>query len=290
MTPYLFLWNPKMDPDSFVEYEKVQSNAKNGIPYQSTWICPSKQPQPNDIAIVQRTGSKNNGIFAKGTVTYGQYEDEDGTRIIEFELDSFLPLGKEIPRKEIVEHAGYEKNWQPMASGNIIPEPLYNAILELWENRDPNISDDKKLTTENVSDDISEILTKYSSTERDALISARIGQGDFRLSLIKKWNGHCAVTGCSQLELLRASHCKPWRLSNNNERLDPDNGILLSANYDAAFDAGLISFSDDGEVLISPNLNDSAKNLLKLENVRIQLNERQKNFLKFHRDTIFARA
>jgi predicted restriction endonuclease len=51
--------------------------------------------------------------------------------------------------------------------------------------------------------------------------------------------------------LLRASHIKPWRMSDNSERLDPENGLLLVANLDAAFDAGLLSFTDTGRMLFS---------------------------------------
>jgi putative restriction endonuclease len=55
----------------------------------------------------------------------------------------------------------------------------------------------------------------------------------------------------SQPELLRASHIKPWTSSNNIERFDPANGLLLSAMYDAAFDALLLSFADDGRLMLA---------------------------------------
>jgi hypothetical protein len=83
-------------------------------------------------------------------------------------------------------------------------------------------------------------------TEREAIARARIGQGRFRDDLLKRWNGRCAVTGLSRPELLRASHIKPWNSSNNQERLDPSNGLLLAIAYDAAFDGGLITFDDEG--------------------------------------------
>jgi putative restriction endonuclease len=68
------------------------------------------------------------------------------------------------------------------------------------------------------------------------------------------WKGRCAVTGTNVAALLRASHIKPWRVSDNGERLDPENGLLLVANLDAAFDARLVSFRDEGTILSSPNL------------------------------------
>jgi putative restriction endonuclease len=88
-------------------------------------------------------------------------------------------------------------------------------------------------------------------TERDALARARVGQGKFRQNLLARFNGKCAVSEVVQPELLRASHIKPWAGSSNVERLDPNNGLLLSAAYDAAFDARLISFADDGSLLLA---------------------------------------
>lgn len=135
MSVYFFLWNPEKDPDSFVNYTKVQRAALGGKPYATNWICPSTRPKPGDTAIMQRTGRKNNGVFATGIVTVGTYEDEDGVRCVELSLDSFLPLGKEIPRDEIVGRAKYTENWCPMSSGNEVPGPLVRAIDELWGER-----------------------------------------------------------------------------------------------------------------------------------------------------------
>ncbi len=90
-------------------------------------------------------------------------------------------------------------------------------------------------------------------TEREAVVSARRGQGRFRRCLLNRWLA-CSVTNCSNAQILRASHLKPWRVSNNPERLSPANGLLLSPNLDALLDAFLISFSDDGRILISRSL------------------------------------
>lgn len=69
--------------------------------------------------------------------------------------------------------------------------------------------------------------------------------------MLDRWGGRCAILGVSRSELLRASHIKPWTSSNNFERLDPANGLLLSAMYDAAFDALLLSFADDGTLMLA---------------------------------------
>lgn len=91
-------------------------------------------------------------------------------------------------------------------------------------------------------------------TTKEALVKARVGQGRWRRELLLHWSGRCAVTGLEVERLLRASHIKPWCASDNRERLDVFNGFILGPAYDAAFDAGLISFEDDGTIAISPRL------------------------------------
>jgi len=107
-----------------------------------------------------------------------------------------------------------------------------------------------------VSVDLAASIASQSAAEqetvRQQLTQARIGQGKFRQDLIDRWKA-CAVLGVSRPELLRASHIKPWSSCNNVERLDPANGLLLSATYDAAFDAKLISFTDAGDILLAPD-------------------------------------
>jgi putative restriction endonuclease len=83
-------------------------------------------------------------------------------------------------------------------------------------------------------------------TTRNALVAARLGQGKFREDLDKIWSVRCALSSLTRRELLRASHIKPWSASNNFERLDPYNGLLLSVGYDVAFDNLLITFDLKG--------------------------------------------
>ena len=89
--------------------------------------------------------------------------------------------------------------------------------------------------------------TKPNKTERKGLVNTRVGQGWYRDALIERWNGTCPLTGCSQLKILIASHIVGWAEDESN-RLNVDNGILLSPNADALFDKNLISFTDDGEL------------------------------------------
>ncbi len=101
---------------------------------------------------------------------------------------------------------------------------------------------------------------------------------------MQDWGGRCAVTGCSVVEVLRASHVKPWRRSSNKERLDPHNGLLLGAHLDALFDAGLISFDDDGSMLISKQVRLKDREQLRLVGgLRRAPSEELKRYLAYHR-------
>lgn len=125
-------------------------------------------------------------------------------------------------------------------------------------------------------------------TERQAVIQSRIGQGKFRTNLIEHW-GKCAVTGCQKVEILRASHIKPWRKANNRERLDVYNGLLLVPNLDAAFDTGVISFADDGHILISRSLCQDDRDKLGIDTDLCisSLTEKHIHYLRYHRKHIF---
>jgi hypothetical protein len=95
-----------------------------------------------------------------------------------------------------------------------------------------------------------EALSTLPETERQSLVLSRIGQGEFRAQLVSYWKG-CAVTDANCIPLMKASHIKPWRESNNKERLDVFNGLLLSPNIDAAFDTGYITFDSQGKIVLS---------------------------------------
>jgi len=123
-----------------------------------------------------------------------------------------------------------------------------------------------------------------TETEREAICRARIGQGQFRQRLIDYWSV-CAVTGCSELKLLIASHIKPWKGSNCADRLNLFNGLLLHAGIDACFDQGFIAFDDGGSMLISPKLSKNDVTALGLHiNMKLShVDEAHKPFLEHHR-------
>ncbi|RWA50746.1 hypothetical protein AU476_27100 [Cupriavidus sp. UYMSc13B] len=123
------------------------------------------------------------------------------------------------------------------------------------------------------------------TTDALALSQARRGQGKYRNDLLNLWERACAVTGCGLEPVLRASHALPWKMSSDVQRLDPNNGLPLIPTLDALFDAGLIGFTDEGEMLISRSLSNEHFTVLGLPGrLRRPLNDSQRQFLQAHRE------
>ena len=126
-------------------------------------------------------------------------------------------------------------------------------------------------------------------------VKTRVNQNVFRQIVLANYDGRCALTGIDLSELLVASHIIPW-CDNEKERLNPENGICLSSLYDKAFDKGLISFTNDKQVLFSLRLKENvgkeyySKYFEPIESVvlatprKYQINSQ---FLEWHRDCIF---
>jgi hypothetical protein len=126
-------------------------------------------------------------------------------------------------------------------------------------------------------------------TTADRTQKVRVGQQKFRETVIKLWGGRCAVSGVTDRRLLIASHIKSWRLSNDRERIDPYNGLLLEAGLDRLFDEGLITFEDSGSILISPQLSGANRDALGLTS-DLTMQEVPKKclpYLLFHRLNLF---
>lgn len=137
------------------------------------------------------------------------------------------------------------------------------------------------------SKDIEDVLAQIiTATEKQRLISARLGQGKFRSQVLERWQNACAVTGSRTLTVIRASHCKPWRSCTNEERLDPANGLPLVATLDALFDAGLITFANNGDVTVSPRLQGQTLRVNGLRLTRVPTAS-EKLFLDYHRREIY---
>lgn len=153
-----------------------------------------------------------------------------------------------------------------------------NADLEVWEHHiESSIETDSRIT----------------DTDREALIIARRGQGLYKQRVMRIEHG-CRLTGVTNVTHLRASHCKPWRDCTNEERLDGENGLLLTPTIDHLFDRGFISFEDSGELLVSPVAHQPSLNRMGVPTDRVvnvgTFTEGQKHFLGYHRDSVLLRA
>ena len=131
-------------------------------------------------------------------------------------------------------------------------------------------------------------LITTKETGRNTTIKARVGQQQFKKKLFGYWRC-CAVTGCTVLPMLRASHIKPWSKSTDIERLDHFNGLLLLPNLDALFDAGYITFLENGKIEISKILPPNEYQAFGIsDSMRLRkLNPAHIPYLKYHNNFIF---
>ncbi len=126
-------------------------------------------------------------------------------------------------------------------------------------------------------------------------VKVRVNQSVFRQIVLANYSGKCAVTGIDMPELLIASHIIPWA-KNKEERLNPSNGICLSAHFDRAFDRGLISFDEKYRLILAPNTKDYCTRsyyqqwFQQFEGKPMNMPEKyfpKKEFLEWHRE-LFA--
>lgn len=119
---------------------------------------------------------------------------------------------------------------------------------------------------------------------------SRKSQGNFRKKMLKH-TSECEVTGFSKLFALDACHLKPFSVCSEEEQDDPHNVICLMSNIHRAFDAGYISFGEDGSILISKSLTpDDLMRLGLSGNEKIRLGGRRPDYLLFHRENIFNKV
>jgi len=158
-----------------------------------------------------------------------------------------------------------------------------------------------KLTTFKVEDDVTlfkdidyiEQSNSINEETKTAMIEVRIGQSKYRNALIEYWQG-CSITNSQTFEILVSSHIKPYKECKTlEEKFDTYNGLLLTPTYDKLFDRLLISFDEEGNILISKSLSDEElKNLginRKASIRKEKINEKHLYYLMQHR-TKFEKA
>jgi predicted restriction endonuclease len=167
---------------------------------------------------------------------------------------------------------------EPLRQAAQIVVPIISDDLDFWE---------QKLETLIVQD------AGVRETDRIAIVHARSGQGIFK-ERVSKIETRCRITGVDNPTHLIASHCKPWRDSSNEERLNGENGLLLTPSIDHLFDRGFISFESDGKLIVSPvahrpSLEKMGVITNNITNVG-SFTSGQKNFLEYHRSSVFLES
>jgi len=149
-----------------------------------------------------------------------------------------------------------------------------NDDLDYWEHRlEQSVVEDKSIP----------------ETDREAIIRARRGQGLFK-ERVMQIERRCRITGVQKTAHLVASHCKLWRDSTNEERLDGENGLLLTPSIDHLFDRGFIGFENDGSLIVSPVAHMPSLQRMGIDVERVtnvgSFTEGQTHFLEFHRNSV----
>jgi hypothetical protein len=167
---------------------------------------------------------------------------------------------------------------EPLALAAKSTKPIIADDIDLWERRiEREVATDKTLP----------------ETDRIAIIRARRGQGLFK-DRVSQIEPRCRITGVQNPVHLVASHCKPGRDSSNAERLNGENGLLLTPSIDHLFDRGFIGFEDNGRLIVSPVAHRPSLERMGIDTaspVNVgAFTSGQKLFLDFHRNAVLLQS
>ncbi|WP_397589348.1 HNH endonuclease [Sphingorhabdus sp.] len=230
----------------------------------------------------------------------GKQWDDDGWYVpVEFE-----EVSNPIRPKDFIDElrpylAAKYAPLQPNGNGNQgvylaeVSEAFAKTILtRMGVTLDPTLISDEAIAADTAEEQAQTAIqgrTDIGATQKAQMILARRGQGIFRAN-VRLNEKACRVTGVTDPRFLIASHIKPWRLSDDREKLDGCNGLLLSPHIDRLFDKGYISFDDDGAILKSTKLPKEVWKHWELtakDNVGT-FNDMQRAYLRFHRAEVFS--
>lgn len=175
------------------------------------------------------------------------------------------------------------------ALARIIDNATFDLVTGVKEYYQPDV-DSIKININKWEDSIEKTIAvdqSITDTDRETLIKSRRGQGKFRAKLFEL-EPYCRVTKVNKSTHLIASHTKPWSQSSNVERLDPENGFMLTPTVDHLYDSGLISFENNGDIIISETAHVDSIIKMGLENMLIMnvggFTDGQKSYLDWHRN------
>ena len=132
--------------------------------------------------------------------------------------------------------------------------------------------------------------SKISEVTKKNILTARVGQGEYRSKLLLECP-FCPFTMVNDERLLIASHIKPWAKSNDDEKIDPKNGFILTPTYDRLFDQGFITFSNEKKIIVSPWITPMNQKRLSIYNGMkipyLPMDSKREEYLEYHRKNIY---
>ncbi|WP_417535604.1 HNH endonuclease [Methylophaga sp.] len=298
-----YMWSPK----------KNRNGAKNQFYDNMTLVQPGdlvfsfRKQKISDIGVIQATGHSSVKPTEFGSI--GENWSNEGWLV---RVNWFQLTGPITPKRHIdqllptlpTKYSPLSVKGDGLQSVYLaaVPEAMSSVLISKMNLNDQNLiakADKLIFGDTEVQDELEDQIqleieqnTEIDRTVIQALVKARKGQGRYRRNLELIETG-CRLTGVEDKRLLRASHIKPWRCcENNHERLDGNNGLLLTPNADLLFDQGYISFQDDGRLLVSAQIHFDDLNAMNIDIGKPinagPFNEHQKAYLKFHRENIFT--
>ena len=222
-------------------------------------------------------GKAGDAWDADGWLVQVDYEELDNPIKPKDHMDVLAPL---LPNRYSPIRADGAGNQVYLAE---IPEPMAEVLLAL-------VGQQLEVTLEEGQAREIQNRTDIGATVKYQLVLSRVGQGQYRKNL-EQHEIACRITGITDGRFLTASHVKPWAKSSDFEKLDGNNGLLLSPHVDRLFDRGYISFEDNGALMMSSSLPKevvSAWSLLADIELR-PFTKKQAAYMDYHRRKIFRR-
>ena len=179
----------------------------------------------------------------------------------------------------------------PAAMADVLLIAIGPAALAV---RDTSLHLDPEVQRQKAEEAITRAIERspIEETTRKALVAARVGQGRFRADVLVV-EPRCRITGVEDQRLLIASHIRPWhRCPENDQRLDPFNGLMLTPTFDRMFDRGLLTFEDNGNVHVSPSVSSHVVHRIGLDSHQNvgRFHEDQQPYLDYHREQVFRQS
>ena len=193
-----------------------------------------------------------------------------------------------------------KRNVTAMAHGSKLDGKIFEEFSQDWTNLSYQAQLIRaKMQNKAISDlvDLGDIDMIPAGKYHDQVMKARVGQYFFRMTVLNTYENRCCVTGLNRMELLVASHIKPWKDSDERtERTNPMNGLCLNSLHDKAFDKGLITIDKDYKIIVSNKIMNAEMDeetktwFMGYSGHQIILPKRflpGREFIEYHNDVIF---